>query len=169
MASKKPAVRTKKKVAKKKLAPRKVKKKAPGRGGGLPDTKSPASTASADAARLGIVVDQTEQAIEKASKQLADARERVERAEETARVKRTGAALAVADRAREEVAMVNKHRLDAVIALNTARDAVGGTHEGNVDWDALEQALKEALDRYQEVLRTHDRRVHRRARERRDR
>jgi hypothetical protein len=118
---------------------------------------------------LGIVVLQIEKALEKASKQLADARERVVRATETAHLERTGAALTVSDRAREEVAVVNKHRLDVVIALRAARDAVGGSHDIHVDWDALEQALKESLERYQEVLGTHDRRVHRRARERRGR
>ncbi len=79
------------------------------------------------AAGLGIVVLQIEKALEKASKQLADARERVVRATETAHLERTGAALTVSDRAREEVAVVNKHRLDVIIALRAARDAVSGS------------------------------------------
>ena len=177
MAGKKKSAAPAKKVAKKKPVARKVKKKAPARasggtkrGAGNPSaTNKTASPVNAEATRLGIVVEKSEQALEKASKQLADARERVARAEETARLKRTGAALAVADRARDDVAVVNKHRLDVVIALRIARDAVSGADDGRIDWDALEQTLNEALERYEEVLGSHDRRVHRRARERRNR
>jgi len=119
----------KKKAAKRKPAARKVKKKAPARkaGGNRPGAKTPVPPVSAEATRLGIVVEQTEKVLEKASKQLADARERVARAAETAQLERTGAALTVADRAREEVAAVNKHHLDVVVALRAVRDAVSGS------------------------------------------
>jgi len=132
----KSAAPAKKKVAKKKPVARKVKKKAPARASGgtkrgagnQSATNKTASPVNAEATRLGIVVEKSEQALEKASKQLADARERVARP-----------------------------------------DAVSGADDGRIDWDALEQTLNEALERYEEVLRSHDRRVHRRARERRNR
>ena len=166
----------KNKAAKKKPAARKVKKKAPGaaagdtgRGSGDASvTEIPAPPLSAQAAHLGTAIEKTEKALDKTSRLLADARERVVRTAETARLKRTEAALAVADRAREEVAVVNKHRLDVVIALRAAREAVGGAHDTGVDWDALAQALSGAVERYEEVLESHDRRVRRRGREQRN-
>ncbi len=177
VAGKKPSARVKKKVARKKPAVKKTTKKASERkvdgkkrgAGKKSAVKAFAPSMSDEAAALSIVVHQTEQILEKASDRLADARERVVRAAETAHLKGTRAALAVADRAREEVAAVNERRLEVVICLRAARDAIGEQHDADVDWSKLEQALKEAIARYEKILRSHDRRVDRRGRERRNR
>ena len=66
-------------------------------------------------------------------------------------------------------AAVNERRLEVVICLRAARDAIGDQHGADVDWHKLKQALKEAIARYEKILRTHDRRVDRRGRERRNR
>jgi hypothetical protein len=121
-----------------------------------------------EAAWLAIAVRETEEVLEKTSKQLADARERIARAATTARLKRTQAAHAVTDRAREEVALVNECRVNVAIRLREAHDAIGEQHKASFDWHKLEHALKEAIERYEEALKSSDRRVDR-ARERRDR
>ena len=174
---KKPRASMKKKVAKKMPGVKKVKKKTPGRkvgskkrsAGKKSAIETLGSPTSAEAKRLAIVVQQTEQALEKASNRLADARARVVRATETAHVKRTQAALAAADRAREEVTAVNERRLEVAISLTAARDAIKDEHNADFDWNKLEQALKEAMERYEKVLKSYDRRVDRGARERRNR
>ena len=166
-----------KKVAKKRPGVKKVKKKTPERKAGSKKRSAGKKSAietvapptSAEAKRLAIVVQQTEQALEKASNRLADARKRVVRAAETAHLKRTQAALAAADRAREEVAAVNERRLEVAICLTAARDAIKEEHDAEADWNKLEQALKEAMERYEKVLKSSDRRVDRKARERRNR
>ena len=172
-----PRASVKKKVAKKGPSVKKVKKKTPERrAGGKKRSagkkaviEAMAPPTSDEATRLAIVVQQTEQALEKASKRLADARERVVRAAETAYLKRTQAALAAADRAREEVTAVNERRLEVAICLTAARDAIKAEHDADADWNKLEQALKEAMERYEKALKSSDRRVDRKARERRNR
>ena len=67
---------------------------------------------------------ETEEVLEKTSKQLADARERIARAATTARLKRTQAAHAVTDRARKEVALVNECRVNVATRLREARNAI---------------------------------------------
>ncbi len=156
---------------------KKVKKKTPERRAGgkkrSAGKKSASETlappTSDEATRLAIVVQQTEQALEKASKRLADARERVVRAAETAYLIRTQAALAAADRAREEVTAVNERRLEVAICLTAARDAIKEEHNADADWNKLERALEEAMGRYEKILKSSDRRVDRKARERRNR
>ncbi len=123
---------------------------------------------SNEATRLAIAVRETEQTLEKTSKQLADARERVARAATTARLKRTQAAHTVANRARETVALINERRVNVGIRLREARHAIGEQHKADLDWHELEHALKEATECYEEALKVSDRRVDR-AREGRNR
>jgi len=160
VAGKKSKGQTKKKARKKPVRKKAAKKKV-------------AATAatplmSNEATRLAIAVRETEQVLEKTSKQLTDARERIARAATTARVKRTQAAHAVTDRAREEVALVNKCRVNVAIRLREAHDAIGEQHKAGFDWHKLEHALKEAVERYEEAIKASERRVDR-SRERRDR
>ncbi len=167
VVKKKPAKKTTSKKAKKKTAKRKLgrKKRSSGKKVAGNVATPPMSN---EGTRLAIAVRETEQALEKTSKQLAEARERFARAATTARLKRTQAAHAAADRAREEVALVNERRVTVGIRLREARDAIGEQHKADLDWHKLEHALKETVERYGEALNASDRRVDR-AREGRNR
>ena len=124
--------------------------------------------ACADAAtRLSDTVREVEEILEKGARQLADARERVERAAATANRKRTLAAHAAADRAREAVALVNARRMDVATRLREARDAT--RDELDTDLETLQRALKEAVEHFEEALKANDRRVPRRPRDPRNR
>ncbi len=174
--SKKRKVGTKKKPVRKKATKKKTEKNKAKRKFGRKKRSSGKKVAgnaarppmSNEATRLAIAVRETEQALEKTSKQLAEARERFAHAATTARLKRTQAAHAAADRAREAVALVNERRVNVGIRLREARDAIGEQHKADLDWHKLEHALKEAIERYQEALKACDRRVDR-AREGRNR
>ena len=108
-----------------------------------------------------------EEILEKGTRQLADARERVERAVATAGSKRTVAAHAAADRAREAVALINERRLHVATRLREAREAI--RDELGEELDALERALKESVEHYEEALKANERRVPRRPRDPRNR
>ncbi len=167
VVKKRPAKKTTSKKAKKKTAERKFGRKKRSFGKKVAGNAA-TPPMSNEATRLAIAVRETEQVLEKTSKQLADARERVARAATTARLKRTQAAHAAADRAREEVALVNERRVNVGIRLREAHDAIGEPHKADLDWHKLEHALKEAIGRYEEALKASDRRVDR-ARGRRNR
>ncbi len=108
--------------------------------------------------------------MEKVSDRLADARDRVTRAAITARLKQTEVARAAADRARDAVAAINERRLDVTARLRAARDAFMEQHKIDLDWHKREQALRDALERYQgKFLRAYDRTVARRGKKRRKR
>ncbi|MCZ6665768.1 MAG: hypothetical protein O7B81_10715, partial [Gammaproteobacteria bacterium] len=72
---------------------------------------------SIKATRLTLALRQAEEAMEKVSGRLTDARERVARAATTARLKRTEAAHAAADSAREAVTAINERRLEVTDRL----------------------------------------------------
>ncbi len=123
---------------------------------------------SIEATRLTLAVRQAEEAMEKVSGRLADARDRVARAAMTARLKRTEAAHAAADRAREAVTAINERRLEVTDRLKAASDAFRDQHKMDLDWHKREQALKDAVERFEEkFLRAYDRRVARRGKKRR--
>ncbi len=123
---------------------------------------------SIEAARLTIAVRQAEEAMGKVSGRLADARDRVVRAAGTARLRRTEAARAAADRARDAVAAINGRRLEVTDRLKAASDAFKEQHKIDLDWHKREQALKDSLERYEEkFLRAYDRKVARRGKKRR--
>ena len=154
----------KKKAAKKKTTKRKVGRKKRG------SRKKAANRATAppmsiQSTQLAIAVRQAEEVLEQASSRLADARDRVARAAMTARLKRTESAHLVADRARDAVAAINVRRMEVTARLRAVHDAIKEQHKMDLDWHKREQALKDALERYEEILRAHDRRVARRARE----
>ena len=97
------------------------------------------------------------------TERLADARERVADAARTARLKRTEAAHAAVDRAREAVARFDERRKALGERLRKARDEFREQHKFDLDWHKREQALKDALERYEEkFLRAYDRRVKKR-------
>ncbi len=123
---------------------------------------------SIETARLTIAVRQAEEAMGKVSDRLADARDRVVRAAGTARLRRTEAARAAADRARDAVAAINERRLEVTDRLRAASDAFKEQHKIDLDWHKREQALKDSLERYEEkFLRAYDRKVARRGKKRR--
>ena len=99
--------------------------------------------------------------------ELGTLRERVERAVATAESKRTLAAHAAADRAREAVALINERRLHVATRLREAREAI--RDELGEELDTLERALKESVERYEEALKANERRVPRRPRDPRNR
>lgn len=157
---------TKKPVGKKATGKKRSKKKKSGK----KVTRNAAAPAkSVEAKRLAKVVRQTEKTLEKASRQLDDARERVASAAMTARTKRTIAAHAVVSRAREGLASINERHLAVITRLRAAREAIAKPHTTGLDWDAHTQSLKDALERYEEILNQHDRRVRGRAADRRKR
>lgn len=144
----------------KKKVKRKAKKKAAKK-------KVASSAAAPEAARLAGAVEETERALEKVAGRLAEARERVTRADVTARQKRTQAAHVVAEQAREAAATINSARMDVTVRLTAARDAIAKP-SGKVDWQRLEEALRNAFARYEEALGSYDRRIGARSRDRRN-
>lgn len=161
-AAKKPISKKKKTGAKKKPAARKpggtkrrVRRDNP--------RKATVSSSNIEATRLAEAVREAEEAVESAASRLTDARERAARAALTARDKRTAAAHAVADRAREAVAVINACRLEVSTRLRESRDAIRESHFPDVDCGAHERALKDALDRYEQSLKAYDRRLSQRA------
>jgi hypothetical protein len=123
---------------------------------------------SIKATRLTLALRQAEEAMEKVSGRLTDARERVARAATTARLKRTEAAHAAADSAREAVTAINERRLEVTARLRAAGDAFKEQHKTDLDWHKRGQALKDAVERFEEkFLRAYDRKAARRGKKRR--
>jgi hypothetical protein len=123
---------------------------------------------SIEATRLTIVLRQAEEAMDKVSGRLADARDRVARSAMVARLKRSETAHAAADRAREAVAAINERRVDVTERLKAASAAFKEQHKTDLDWHKREQAVKEAVARFEEkFLRAYDRKAARRGKKRR--
>ena len=157
---------------KKSKAPTKKKaaagKKPAKRKAGAPK-KTAASPGAEAAAQLSGTVREVEAILEKGARQLADARDRVDQAVATAGSKRTLAAHAAADRAREAAALINECRLHVATRLREAREAIRDEHDADLDMESLERALTESVERYEEALRANERRVPRRPRDPRNR
>jgi hypothetical protein len=125
---------------------------------------------SIEATRLTIALRQAEEAMDKVSDRFNDARDRVARAVANARLKRTEAAHAAADRAREAMATINERRGEVAERLKAASTAFKEQHKMDLDLHKREQALKDALQRAEDkFLRAYDRRVARRGKKRRAR
>ena len=106
--------------------------------------------------------------MDKVSSKLVNAKDKVARAAVSARLKRTEAAHAAAASARETAAAVNERRLEIAARLKAATDAFKEQHKSDLDWHKREQAVKEALQRYEEkFLRTFDRKAAKRGKKRR--
>ncbi len=106
--------------------------------------------------------------MDKVSGRLSDARDRVARAAMTARLKRSETAHAAADRARDAVAAINERRVDITDRLKAASAAFKEQHKTDLDWHKREQAVKEAVARFEEkFLRAYDRKAARRGKKRR--
>ena len=106
--------------------------------------------------------------MDKVSNKLADARDKVARASANARLKRTETAHAAAASAREAVTAVNDRRLEVTARLKAATDAFKEQHKSDLDWHKREQAVKEAVQRYEEkFLRMFDRKAAKRGKKRR--
>jgi hypothetical protein len=166
VAKKRSTKKKTKKKAKKKTAKRKAGKKKR-RSRKKAAKKAPAAPMSIHATRLTIALRQAEGAMDKVSNRLVDARDRVARAAMTARLKRSETAHAAADRAREALAAINERRVEVTDRLKAASDAFKGQHKTDLDWHKREQAVKEALERFEEkFLRGYDRKVARRGKKR---
>ncbi len=168
--------KTKKKVAKRRPGKKKARKKATGRKTGKKKRRSrkkaakkaAAAPMSIESTRLSIAVRQAEEAMEKLSDRLANARDRGARAAMTARLKRTEAARAAADSARNAVAAIDARRVGITARLRAARDAFKEQHKGDLASHKRAQALKDALEHYEErFLKAYDRKVARRGKKRR--
>lgn len=157
-----PAVR---RAAAKKVSKKKAKRKTSGPAGKTRPARGKRAAQVADAgpgeavSPLSAAVREIEQALERASERLADARERVAHAGTTARTKRTPSAYAAADRAREAIALINESRIEVTARLMAARDALKEPSGAAPDVKALEAALRDALARYEAFLAAFDRRV----------
>ena len=123
---------------------------------------------SIEASKLTIAVRQAEEVMEKVSSRLGNAKDRVARAAMSARLKQTEAAHEAADRARGAVAAINERRAEVTARLKAASDAFKEQHKTDLDWHKREQAMKDALERYQEkFLKAYDRKVAKRGKKRR--
>ncbi len=106
--------------------------------------------------------------MDKVSGRLTDARDRVGRAVMAARLKRSETAHAAADKAREAVAAINERRAEVTARLKAASAAFKEQHKTDLNWHKREQAVKEAVARFEEkFLRAYDRMAARRGKKRR--
>jgi hypothetical protein len=122
---------------------------------------------SIEATRLTITLRQAEDAMDKMTARLTEAKDRVARAAMTARLKQTEAAHTAADRAREGVASLNARRGDIMGRFKAARDAFKEQHKFDLDLHKREQALKDLIARTEEKFhRAYDRKVAQRGKKR---
>jgi hypothetical protein len=83
-------------------------------------------------------------------------------------LKGSDTAHAAAARAREAVASISERRADVTERLKAASAAFKEQHKTDLDWHKREQAVKEAVARFEEkFLRGYDRKAARRGKKRR--